>query len=220
MMALRSNKGVVANAALLAAILVHNLSYPLSTASGPWPAVFYLFYASIFVAGTWALSSDRVLRLLATATGAAVLVAGLANSYAPGPQVALAVFATSIAYHLVMGVALVRYTFSARTVMSDVVLAATSLYLVIGSGFAAILALIEWLAPGSFVASSGAAITWQQMVYYSYVTLTTVGYGDITPVGSYAQAIASFEAVLGVLYTVVLLSRLVGMYASAPKDGS
>ena len=72
----------------------------------------------------------------------------------------------------------------------------------------------RWLAPGSYVASSGAAINWQQLVYYSYVTLTTVGYGDITPVGSYAQSVASFEAVLGVLYTVILLSRLVGMRSS------
>ncbi|MFC6487470.1 potassium channel family protein [Nitratireductor sp. GCM10026969] len=79
-------------------------------------------------------------------------------------------------------------------------------------------ALIEWLAPGSFAASSGDEITWQKMVYYSYITLTTLGYGDITPVGTYAQAFASFEAVLGVLYTVILLSRLVGLY-SASSDG-
>ncbi|WP_435102671.1 potassium channel family protein [Arhodomonas sp. AD133] len=123
-------------------------------------------------------------------------------------------FITSITYHAVMCVVLALYTFRAPTVLTDVVLAATSLYLVIGSGFAAILSLIEWLAPGSFVASSGAEITWQKMVYYSYVTLTTLGYGDITPVGFYAQAFASLEDVVGVLYTVILLSRLVGLHAS------
>jgi hypothetical protein len=84
----------------------------------------------------------------------------------------------------------------------------------IGSGFAAVLALIEWCVPGSFVASSGAAVDWQQMVYFSYVTLTTLGYGDITPVGSYAQSFVAFEAIGGTLYTVMLLSRLVGLHAS------
>ncbi|BCH29333.1 hypothetical protein MesoLjLc_12630 [Mesorhizobium sp. L-8-10] len=208
-----SRNKVAVNVALLLAILLHNLTYPLSIAGGIWPAIFYLFYATIFVFATILLSSDVRLRWLASLSGAAVFLAGLVNSYAPGSVAALAVYLTSIAYHAVMCFVLARYTFGARTVMSDVVLAATSLYLVIGSGFAAILALIEWIWPGSFVASSGAEITWQQMVYYSYVTLTTLGYGDITPIGFYAQAFASFEAVVGVLYTVILLSRLVGLHA-------
>ena len=53
------------------------------------------------------------------------------------------------------------------------------------------------------------------MVYFSYVTMTTVGYGDITPVGFYAQSFVTFEAVGGTLYSVLLLSRLVGMHASS-----
>ncbi|RNF33937.1 potassium channel family protein [Paracoccus methylarcula] len=211
---LSARHGIAVNTAFLLAILLHNLTYPLSGAGGAWPAIFYLFYAGMFVAATWALTADPYLRGAVTVSGIAVLIAGLVNSYAPGSSAALAVFLTSIAYHGAMCAVLVLYTFRTRIVMADVVLSATSLYLVIGSGFAAILALIEWLAPGSFVASSGAEITWQQMVYYSYVTLTTLGYGDITPVGFYAQAFASFEAVLGVLYTVILLSRLVGLHAS------
>ncbi|MEE2929598.1 MAG: ion channel [Pseudomonadota bacterium] len=43
---------------------------------------------------------------------------------------------------------------------------------------------------------------------------TSLGYGDITPQGHYPQAAAAFEAVIGVLYTVILLSRLVGMYGT------
>ena len=95
------------------------------------------------------------------------------------------------------------------------ILAATSLYLVLGSAFAAVFGLLLWLEPGAFVASSGADVEWQQLLYYSYVTLTTLGYGDIVPVGFHAQAFAAFEAIIGTLYTVVvLLSRLVGLHAS------
>lgn len=205
---------VLANSLLLAAILIHNLTYPLSGAGGPWPALFYGFYASIFVLASWALTGSALLRAGMAGAGLAVFVAGLLNSYAPGTGAALAVYLTSILYHMGMIVVLVRYTFSARQVMTDVLLAATSLYLVIGSGFAALLGLIEWCAPGSFVASSGAPIGWQQMLYFSYVTMTTVGYGDITPVGFYAQSVASFEAIGGTLYSVLLLSRLVGLHAS------
>lgn len=205
---------VAANAAFLAAILIHNLTYPLSAAGGLWPALFYGFYAAIFVLATWALTDNQTLRALVGGAGFAVFIAGLLNSYAPSKEAALAVYLTSIAYHLGMIVVLARYTFGAKTVMTDVLISATSLYLVIGSGFAAVLAFIEWCVPGSFVASSGAAIDWQQMVYFSYVTLTTLGYGDITPVGFYAQSFVSFEAIGGTLYTVILLSRLVGLHAS------
>ncbi|WP_417280037.1 potassium channel family protein [Celeribacter sp.] len=205
---------VLANGALLAALLIHNLTYPLSAAAGVWPAIFYGFYASIFVIATWALTTLKPLRALMAFTGLIVLLAGLLNSYAPTNLTALAVYLSSIAYHLGMIIVLAHYTFAARTVMTDVLLSATSLYLVLGSGFAAVLAFIEWCAPGSFVASSGTTIDWQQMVYFSYVTLTTLGYGDITPVGFYAQSFVTFEAIGGTLYTVILLSRLVGLHAS------
>ena len=205
---------VAANAGFLAAILIHNLTYPLSAAAGAWPALFYGFYAAIFGVATWALTGHRLQRIFVGSAGLAVFIAGILNSYVPSNGTALAVYLTSMVYHLGMIVVLARYTFGARTVMTDVLLSATSLYLVIGSGFAAVLAFIEWCAPGSFVASSGAAIDWQQMVYFSYVTLTTLGYGDITPVGFYAQSFVNFEAIGGTLYTVILLSRLVGLHAS------
>ena len=205
---------VAANAGFLAAILIHNLTYPLSAAAGVWPALFYGFYAAIFGVATWALTGHRLLRIFVGSAGLAVFIAGILNSYVPSNGTALAVYLTSMVYHLGMIVVLARYTFGARTVMTDVLLSATSLYLVIGSGFAAVLAFIEWCAPGSFVASSGAAIDWQQMVYFSYVTLTTLGYGDITPVGFYAQSFVTFEAIGGTPYTVILLSRLVGLHAS------
>lgn len=214
----QSKQALTANVLLLVAILLHNLTYPLSTIGGIGPLVFYLFYASIFVAGTWALEKGRGWRLAVSVAGLSVFIAGLLNSYRPGPIAALDVYLTSIVYHGLMIAVLIRYTFTARIVVTDVVLAATSLYLVIGSCFAAVFALIDWLQPGSFVASSGAQIGWQQLVYYSFVTLTTVGYGDITPVGFYAQSFAAFEAVLGVLYTVILLSRLVGLHASRPTE--
>ena len=205
---------VAANAGFLAAILIHNLTYPLSAAAGVWPALFYGFYAAIFGVATWALTGHRLQRIFVGSAGLAVFIAGILNSYVPSNGTALAVYLTSMVYHLGMIVVLARYTFGARTVMTDVLLSATSLYLVIGSGFAAVLAFIEWCAPGSFVARSGAAIDWQQMVYFSYVTLTTLGYGDITPVGFYAQSFVNFEAIGGTLYTVILLSRLVGLHAS------
>lgn len=199
---------------LLAAMVFHNLIYPLSAAGGLGPFVFYAVYASIFVVGTQLLTTDRRWRIGAVVSGVAVFAAGLVNSYGGSSWSAFAVYLTSIIYHAVMIFVLAIYTFTARKVMTEVILAATSLYLVLGSIFAAIFGLLSWLEPGAFVSSRGGEVQWQQLLYYSYVTLTTLGYGDIVPVGYYAQAFAAFEAIIGTLYTVILLSRLVGLHAA------
>ncbi len=199
---------------LLAAIILHNLIYPISQFGLMGAVVFYFFYAAMFVVGTWLLSHRAILRALALSTGLAVFAAGVANAALGTSFTAIAVFATSIIYHLVIIVVLGIYIFAARQVFTEIILAATSLYLIIGSAFAAIFALIEWFQPGSFAGAHGDIATWQELLYFSYVTLTSLGYGDILPVKFYAQAFAAFEAILGVLYTVILLSRLVGMHTA------
>ncbi len=56
--------------------------------------------------------------------------------------------------------------------------------------------------------------TFMDLLYYSYVTLSTLGYGEITPVSRAAQALAYLEAIGGVMYVAVLVSALVGSYGS------
>jgi voltage-gated potassium channel Kch len=202
---------------LIAAIVAHNLVYPIAATGLTGTVAFYLFYASIFVVGTWVLTLNHGLRLAVLATGLSVLVAGVWAGFGDGASRAPAVFLTSIAYHVVFLVVLVRYTFGARRVMTGTILAATALYLVIGSGFAAVFATVEWMQPGSFVGPDGPVASWQEHLYFSYVTLTSAGYGDILPRRPLAQATAVTEAIVGVLYTVILLARLVGLHTVPPS---
>lgn len=64
---------------------------------------------------------------------------------------------------------------------------------------------------GSAIADTG-PLDLMDFVYYSFITLATVGYSDITPVTSLAQSFAYAEAVTGVLYVAVLIARLVSAY--------
>jgi hypothetical protein len=57
-------------------------------------------------------------------------------------------------------------------------------------------------------------LPWQTFVYYSFVTLTTAGYGDVLPVSMWARSLATLEAMVGVLYLTIVISRLVGLYGS------
>lgn len=56
--------------------------------------------------------------------------------------------------------------------------------------------------------------------YFSFITLSTVGYGDITPVSRIARWLAALEAMTGLLYVAVLISRLVALYSSPKSDDS
>ena len=199
---------------LLVILLVHNLIYPLSVGGGVQPLIFYAVFGAMFVVAVFLLSDRPVERTLISVTGLLVFIAGVFNSYAPSSTALLAVYLSVIPYHLVMIVVLSRYIFRAKQVFTEIILAAVSFYLIIGSSFTPLFGLVEWLQPGSFSASSGAEISWQQLLYFSYVTLTSVGYGDITPTKFYAQSFSVFEAIVGVVFTAVLFSRLVGSYSS------
>ena len=103
----------------------------------------------------------------------------------------------------------------AKSVTADVLAGAVAVYLLIGIAWAVIYALIEGLSPGSFaLAEAGKGTIWDQLLYFSFTTLTTLGYGDIAPLTPVARIWTVFEAVCGTLYLAILISRLVGLYKS------
>ena len=73
----------------------------------------------------------------------------------------------------------------------------------------------QTLQPGSFSMAQGQSGKTQiEFTYYSFVTLTTLGYGDITPLSSRVKVLSMLEAVVGQIYLVVLVARLVGLHIS------
>ncbi len=92
-------------------------------------------------------------------------------------------------------------------------------YVFIGLFFALIYTHMEYRYPGSFTGvggdpSSPEANLYPAFTYYSFVTLTTLGYGDITPVTEHARTLAWFEALLGQLYLAVMVAGFVAVHIS------
>jgi hypothetical protein len=87
--------------------------------------------------------------------------------------------------------------------------AALCVYLLAGIAFGGIFAALEAVAPASL---RGASDDVASAVYFSFVTLTSVGYGDIVPATPAARALAMLEAVFAQLYLAVLIARLVSLY--------
>ena len=98
-----------------------------------------------------------------------------------------------------------------------------SLYLMIATVFYALFNLFETLNPGSFAEKGlppGSHISRHSLIYFSLVTLTTLGYGDIVPVTPPARMFAALESVTGVLYIAITVARLVASYESDAGDKS
>ncbi|MBN1199669.1 MAG: hypothetical protein JXA23_09980 [Bacteroidales bacterium] len=92
---------------------------------------------------------------------------------------------------------------------------AISIYLLLGIGFGFLYSFIEKIHPGSISsATPGNYEISGDMIYYSFSVLTTVGFGDMTPLGKVAKVLAMSEAVLGVLYIAIMIGRLVGISTS------
>jgi hypothetical protein len=92
------------------------------------------------------------------------------------------------------------------------VLGAVALYLALGMAFAGAYRLSVELAPGSLAnipAGSEVFQAYSAILYFSFVTLTSVGYGDIVPAHAFARALSNVEAIIGQLYPATLLARLV-----------
>ncbi|MEL6152038.1 MAG: potassium channel family protein, partial [Chloroflexota bacterium] len=90
--------------------------------------------------------------------------------------------------------------------------AAIAIYFLMAGLFTLAYFTIESLTPGAFVSSSGAEITWQRLNYFSLVTISTLGYGDIVPIAPAAQSLSAMEASLGTLYIAILIGRFVSLY--------
>lgn len=112
-------------------------------------------------------------------------------------------------------VLVLRDVFRARDVSLDTIAGALSVYLLLGIWWAFAYALLEIAIPGSIVGLRGGASTgYQDYMGYSYITLTTLGYGNMVPGNAKADMLASAEAIVGQLYLTVLVARLVAMSLS------
>jgi Ion channel len=119
---------------------------------------------------------------------------------------------------------LLRFVLRAPSVNIEVLCASISAYLMLGLMWTMAYWLVDQLTPeGAFSFNTNAgtpSMNGFNAFYFSFVTLSTVGYGDITPVSKVARMLAAMEAITGLLYMAVLIARLVALYSSPKSDDS
>jgi hypothetical protein len=120
--------------------------------------------------------------------------------------VALALMATVVLI-LFSTYCVLRYVLRAAVITRDQIYAGISMYIMLGFAFGAVFYVLNILDPRSFTANAHDP----DLMYFSFVTLATLGYGDITPRTNLARSLAIIEALVGMLYIAVFMARLVSL---------
>jgi Ion channel len=165
-----------------------------------------IFGGAIYAGRTRAWAERGAVALLLVALLLQTLnVLGVANL--EGPLAALALM-------IVLGALVATFAelVGTRDSTPDSLVGAIFGFFVIAAACALLFRQLEGIHPGSFRLPEGGDLD-SQMLYFSLVTVTTVGYGDITPATSIAQISAALEAALGTFYIAILIGRIVGQLA-------
>ena len=116
-----------------------------------------------------------------------------------------------------------RFALGARLVDREHLYAGLSAYLLAGIFFGVFYWVLERTWSGSLAISGEGVqsnVSLTLAIYYSFVTLTTLGYGDVVPRSEMARGLATIEAVAGQLYLAVMIARLVSLYVSGVGKGN
>jgi hypothetical protein len=178
-------------------------------------------FSLVLLAGVVAVADRKAILFIALSLAIPAIAGRWINHFRPDlipPAVFLVAGLISIAF--VVG-NLLRFVLRAPSVNTEVLCASISAYLMLGLMWTLAYWLVDQLTPGgafSFNTNAGTrSINGFTGFYFSFITLSTVGFGDITPVSRMTRWLAAMEAMTGLLYVAVLIARLVSLY-SIPKS--
>jgi hypothetical protein len=177
-------------------------------------------FSLVLLAGVVAVADSKRVLVIAIVLAIPAIAGRWINHFRPDlipPAVFLVAGLILIAF--VVG-NLLRFVLRAPSVNTEVLCACISAYLMLGLMWTMAYWLVDQLTPGAFAFNTNTgkqSMKGFNAFYFSFITLSTVGYGDITPVSRIARWLAATEAMTGLLYVAVLIARLVSLY-STPKS--
>ncbi len=196
---------------------------PLETLGVISPVAVGVGMTLLFVSGVAALAGRGWTAYAVGAVAVASLAVRWVTEVRPGRVLIVWDMALAILALALLTMFILRQVFRAGPITGDRIRGAILVYLLIALVWCVAYQLIDFVSPGSFrfpdqrLPAPGRLS--QELAYYSFITLTTVGYGDITPVSPVARTLASVEALIGQLYPSILIARLVSLQISSRPGG-
>ncbi len=180
--------------------------------------ILIILFSVILFLGIHAVSYQRKNVIIGSIFGLPWFLLTWVNFFISTPSFILATISDIFLclFYFFTALLILSYILKSSRVTGDVLYGAVSVYLLIGGAWYAIYTVIYSLHPGSFIIAAihniDGVINWSDFLYFSFSTLTTLGYGDVIPVTSSARSFAMLEAIVGVMYLAIIISRLVGLY--------
>ena len=201
---------------LMVSLLVLLLVHPFFPAGPVGQTLLLILNSGTLIAGIYAVSDSRKHTIVATVIGVLWFALAWSNPVLGAGVPSFLTLVVTIIFYTFALVRVLAYVLQVSPVTKDKIYGAISVYLLMGVAWASCYSLIHVVQPEAFFADQAhnpeGAMRFADFLYFSFVTLTTLGYGDITPVSSQARSLAMMEAVCGVLYIAVLVARLVSVY--------
>ena len=180
--------------------------------------IFDICYSLVIFSGIYIVTNSRKNLLVGLALGFLALVSFWGRHITEAQAADVTQVSTSLAYFAFIGFHLVRTLIKSRSITLNVLYGAMVGYMLVGIIGGQFCSLLDIFHPGSF-SSSGQSISPYSYIYFAFVTLTTVGFGDIVPQNEPARAIAILIAIAGQIYLTTLIAILIGKYLSQPHEG-
>ena len=178
-----------------------------------------IFITVILISGIYAVSKKKYVPVAASLLSLPLLMSMWLTHFVEIYSLTLIGDCFGILFMAFIVIIILSHIFKEHRVTYNVIYGAIVAYLLMAITWVFIFSILEGLHPGSFViAEVHPEVDRPLFVYYSFVTITTLGYGDITPVTETAKSFSLLEAVTGQLYLAILVARLVGIQISQSMD--
>lgn len=197
-------------------LLAYLISYPYVQNHGFEYFAFRVFGISVTLLSVYAVSFRRRFVFVALALAIPTLVQRLLLLRGDEGVLALLSITFSFAFDLFIVVVIFRRVFSKHTPNAETIFGALCIYLLVGFSFANLYDMLAIMQPRAFyldpVSNMHSLPNHFDLIYYSFGTITSLGAAGMTPVSDQARSLSVIEAILGVLYLAVLISKLMSAY--------
>ena len=180
-----------------------------------------VIFTAIIVLGIFSLDFAEKTRRILIASGTITICLNWLYHFFPHQLLGLAFFISFFSFNVFITVFMIRHIARSKEMTATIILNSINGYLLIGILGAVLMVWAEILQKYVFQLDTRiihfagmAAEEFHDYLYFSFVTMTTLGYGDITPVSSYAKSITIIIAATGQLYLTILVAMLVGKFLS------
>jgi len=191
---------------------------PFAATGAVSPAVVELARVVLGAVAVLTVNRSRPFMVITVVTLAATIL--LPFGFHSGVALSLVRIAFTVAFDLVVAVAVARVAFAAGRVTVHRIMGGVILYLSVGLVFAEIYRVAALTLNPSFTGlPERGRSALSQLLYFSFSTLTTTGFGDIAPLHPFVRSLSNLEAVIGQLYPATLLARLVTLHSTKTEVG-